>query len=177
MRKGIGKSGKVRSVPMVDQLIPHLDRLSRRSHFTAPDDLVFVNGCGGAVEESALRRRFWKALDRAGLERVRLHDLRHSYGSLAVRAYRLDEVRAYMGHADLAMTMRYVHHVPAHDAAERLSAVLADDQGPFGAHSVHGEESGPDPDDENRINKRDFGCRRQDSNLRHADYDSAALTS
>jgi integrase len=63
-------------------------------------DLVFVNDRGGAVEESALRRRFWKALDRAGLKRVRLHDPRHSYGSLAVRAYRLDEVRAYMGHAD-----------------------------------------------------------------------------
>ena len=54
-------------------------------YFTAPDDLVLVNGRGGAVEESALRRRFWKALDRAGLRRLRIHDLRHSYGSLAVR--------------------------------------------------------------------------------------------
>jgi integrase len=99
-------------------------------------DLVFVNDRGGAVEESALRRRFWKALDRAGLKRVRLHDPRHSYGSLAVRAYRLDEVRAYMGHADLAMTMRYVHHVPAHDAAARLSAVVAAADEPFGARSV-----------------------------------------
>ena len=128
---------------MVDQVIPHLDRLSRRPYFTAPDDLVLVNGRGGAVEESALRRRFWKALDRAGLRRVRIHDLRHSYGSLAVRAYRLDEVRAYMGHADLAMTMRYVHHVPAHDAAQRLSAVLADVQGPLGARSVPGRKNPP----------------------------------
>ncbi len=41
-----------------------------------------------------------------------------------------------MGHADLAMTMRYVHHVPAHDAAARLSAVVAATDDPFGAHSV-----------------------------------------
>ena len=170
------KSGKVRSVPMVDQLIPHLDRLSRRPYFTGPDDLVFVNAVGRPVEESALRRRFWKALDRAGLERLRLHDLRHSYGSLAVRAYRLDEVKAYMGHADLAMTMRYVHHVPAHDAAQRLSAVLADGQAPPGAHSVHSDESATEPAAEISFNLRDSGCRRQDSNLRHADYDSAALT-
>ena len=33
-------------------------------------------------------------------------DYRRSYGSLAARAYRLDEVRAYMGHADLTMTCR-----------------------------------------------------------------------
>ena len=54
----------------------------------------------------------------------------------AVRAYRLDEVRAYMGHADLAMTIRYVHHVPAQDAAERLSAVLAEVQPAFDARQL-----------------------------------------
>lgn len=120
------KSGRVRSVPMIDQVIPPLDALSRRALFTEPEDLVFVNDVGGVVEESALRRRFYTALDGAKLKRVRLHDLRHSYCSLAVRAYRLDEVRAYAGHADIAMTMRYVHFVPAHDAADRLSAVIAE---------------------------------------------------
>jgi hypothetical protein len=47
-------------------------------------------------------------------------------GALAVRAYRIDEVKAYAGHADIAMTMRYVHHVPAHDAADRLSRIVND---------------------------------------------------
>ena len=77
------------------------------------------------VEESALRRRMWKALDAAELKRVRIHDLRHSYCTMAVRAYRLDEVKAYAGHVDIATTQRYVHHIPAHDAADRLSAVVA----------------------------------------------------
>jgi hypothetical protein len=27
------------------------------------------------------------------------------------------DVEEYMGHADLKTTMRYVHHVPKHDAA------------------------------------------------------------
>jgi len=162
---------------MIAQVIPPLDRLSRREHFTEPDDLVFVNERGGAIEEAALRRRFWKALDRAKVKQVRLHDLRHSYGSLAVRAYRLDEVRAYMGHADLAMTMRYVHHVPAHDAAQRLSAVVGETQPPLGARSVPRDLAPEPPIEENRLGKPDAPCRRQDSNLRHADYDSAALTS
>ena len=30
-----------------------------------------------------------------------------------------------MGHADIATTMIYVHHVPQHDAADRLSRRLA----------------------------------------------------
>ena len=29
------------------------------------------------------------------------------------------------GHVDIATTQRYVHHVPQHDAADRLSAVVA----------------------------------------------------
>jgi hypothetical protein len=29
-----------------------------------------------------------------------------------------------MGHADIATTMIYVHHVPQHDAAHRLGGVL-----------------------------------------------------
>jgi integrase len=119
------KGRRQRSVPMIDQIIPPLDRLSQREHFTAPDDLVFINATGGVIEESALRRRMWKALDAAELEHVRFHDLRHSYCTMAVRAYRLDEVKAYAGHADIATTMRYVHHIPAHDAADRLSAVVA----------------------------------------------------
>jgi integrase len=118
------KSGRVRSVPMIDQVIGPLDGLSRRENFTDPDDLVFVNVVGDTLEESALRRRFYAALAAAGLKRIRLHDLRHSYCSLAVRAWRLDEVRAYAGHADLAMTMKYVHFIPAHDAADRLSRVV-----------------------------------------------------
>jgi integrase len=110
---------------MIDQVIPPLDQLSQREHFTDHDDLVFINSTGGVIEESALRRRMYAALPRAGLKHVRIHDLRHSYCTMAVRAYRLDEVKAYAGHADIATTMRYVHHVPAHDAADRLSAVIA----------------------------------------------------
>jgi hypothetical protein len=81
--------------------------------------------------------------DAAEVRRVRFDDLRHSYCSRAVRAYRIDEVRAYAGHADTTMTMRYIHFVPANDAADRLSAVVAESVPPamprtpdFGCHSA-----------------------------------------
>jgi integrase len=115
------KGRRQRSVPMTDQIIPPLDRLSQRKHFTEPDDLVFVGPTGAVIEESALRRRMWRALDAAGLKRIRIHDLRpfllHDGGA----GVSLDEVKAYAGHANVSMTERYVRHVPAHDAAARLS--------------------------------------------------------
>jgi hypothetical protein len=49
------------------------------------------------------------------------HDLQHTFGTLAVQVWPVTDVQAYMGHADIKTTMRYVHHVPKHDAAERFS--------------------------------------------------------
>jgi integrase len=57
------------------------------------------------------------------------HDLRHTFGTLAVQEFALSDVKAYMGHADITTTMIYVHHIPQHDAAERLSARLAKTSG------------------------------------------------
>ncbi len=55
---------------------------------------------------------------------IRCHDLRHTFGTLAVQVFPLSDVKAYMGHADIATTMIYVHHVPQLDAAEKLSSAL-----------------------------------------------------
>jgi integrase len=125
-REDAPKSGRVRSVPMIDQVAAALDGLSRRAGWTGEEDLVFVNPSGEHIEDSALRRRFYAALEAAGLKHIRFHDLRHSFGTLAVQVLPLTDVKAYMGHADIATTMIYVHHVPQVDAAERLSAALRD---------------------------------------------------
>lgn len=41
------------------------------------------------------------------------------------RSSRSRTSKAYMGHADIATTMIYVHHAPQHDVADRLSRRLA----------------------------------------------------
>jgi integrase len=121
----IPKSGRARAVPLTDQVARALDGLSRRDHFAGNDDLVFPSPAGDYLEDSALRRRYYKALGSAGIEHLRFHDLRHTFGTLAVQEFSLSDVKAYMGHADIATTMIYVHHVPQHDAADRLTARLA----------------------------------------------------
>jgi len=121
------KSGLVRSVPLADVAMVALDSLSRRERFTDAGDYVFPADDGSPFDDSAMRKRFHAALDRAELRRIRFHDLRHVFGSLAVRTSPLTDVKAWMGHADIQTTMRYVHYTPQHDAAERLSKVFATD--------------------------------------------------
>jgi len=117
--------GKVRSVPLVNDAAWAFHDLSRRERFTDDDDLVFINDLGRPFEESAMRRRFYAALDAAGLPRIRFHDLRHTFGTLAVQALPLTDVMAYMGHADIQTTMIYIHHMPRRDDAFKLSRLLA----------------------------------------------------
>jgi integrase len=71
------KSGKVRAVPMAPEVATAIAQLGRREFWTGDDDLVFAGETGGYLDGSALRRRYLVALDRAGLRRLRFHDLRH----------------------------------------------------------------------------------------------------
>ena len=118
------KSHKVRSVPLIDQAARALDGLSRREHFTCDNDYVFINDVGDFLSDDRLRRRFKTALENAGLPAMRLHDLRHTFGTLAVQVFPLSDVQVFMGHADIATTMIYVHHVPQHDAADKLGGLV-----------------------------------------------------
>lgn len=107
---GTPKSGKVRSVPMVADVARALARLSERETFTGGDNLVFAGDVGGFQDATALRERYRTALRRAELRQLRFHDLRHTFGTLAVRRAEVPAVQAWMGHADIQTTMRYVHH-------------------------------------------------------------------
>lgn len=66
-------------------------------------------------------RRSISAQDAAGLERRRFHDLRHGFGSMAVNAFSTTDVQAFMGHARLQTTERYLTAKPRHDDAARLT--------------------------------------------------------
>lgn len=125
------KSGKVRAVPLIDLAAARLDGLSRRELFTLPGDLVFCNALGSYVGEGDLRRRFYTALRVAGLGHKRteakpitFHDLRHTFGTLAVKVWDLPTVQGYMGHSDISTTMGYVHHVPKTEHADQLSRLV-----------------------------------------------------
>jgi integrase len=114
----VPKSGKVRSVPMVEEVAQHLARLAND---VRDDDLVFAEEGGLWLNDDRLRRRYEAALRAAGLRRLRFHDLRHTFGSLAITRADIVEVQAWMGHADITTTMRYLHYRDRGQAAERLA--------------------------------------------------------
>jgi integrase len=120
------KSRRTRQVPLPEQASGALERLSNRGEFTHADDYVFANRLGRRVDPSALRRRFERARDAAGLEPLRFHDLRHTYGSLLVAGgIDLVSVKAAMGHSRITTTERYLHARPAGEQADRFTRALA----------------------------------------------------
>jgi integrase len=67
------------------------------------------------------------AAEKAGLGRVRNHDLRHTFGSLAhASGASLPEVRDLLGHTTLAMVSRYAHTYSGrlHDTAARVQIAV-----------------------------------------------------
>ena len=120
------KSGRVRRVPLADQAAAALKRISRREHFTSPNDLVFCNAFGGPLDDSALRRRYRRAQIAAGVRPLRFHDLRHTFGSLlAMRGVDVVTIQKAMGHSALATTSRYLHARPASEQAQAFTAAFA----------------------------------------------------
>lgn len=115
------RSGRIRSVPMVDEVARQLARLGERESFTRDDDVVFAEVDGTWLQDDRLRRRYEVAMRSAGLRRLRFHDLRHTFGSLAITRADIVEVQAWMGHADIQTTMRYLHYRDRGQAAQRLA--------------------------------------------------------
>jgi len=58
------------------------------------------------------------------------HDLRHTFGTHAIRNADSREVMEWMGHQDLATTQRYLQFKPRQDAARRISAAFLDAASP-----------------------------------------------
>ncbi len=136
------KSRRPREVPLPDQAAAALDRLSRRGDFTSPDDYVFVNRLGRRIDASALRRRYDRARDAAGLEPLRFHDLRHTYGSLLVAGgIDLASVKAAMGHSQISTTERYLHARPASELADKFTRALGGLSEPPGPSSADDEQN------------------------------------
>jgi integrase len=153
--EGTTKGRRVRYVPLGDQALGALDRLSRRPNFTSPDDYVFAGMAGDRLDGSAIRRRYVAARDAVGLPPLRFHDLRHTAGTLLTRVLDPVTVRDVLGHADLKTTERYLHAVRASrlaDAATRaFTPQQADDRGRAARAALRAAVQQIGPDEARRI--------------------------
>jgi integrase len=94
------------------------------------DVLVFEHEAkpGEPVCGSSLYRRYRNAAKRAGLPVLPFHDLRHSFGTQAIRAFNIYEVQRMMGHRHITTTERYLHYAPNPDAAAKLLGLWSGDE-------------------------------------------------
>ena len=108
------------------------DRLGAR-HWS-DEELVFTTSVGTALEPRNVLRAFHDLCDRAGVRRVRIHDLRHAAASfLLLQGVDLRVVMGTLGNSRLATTSDLYTHLlepVQRDAAERMNELLTRVQPP-----------------------------------------------
>jgi integrase len=106
------KNGKARTIPTTARLTEALK--AHRAATMMKGELVFPGSNGKiARHQNQVDRPLHGALKRAGLRRIKFHELRHSFASQLVSAGRqIKEVQELLGHATIQMTMRYAHLAP-----------------------------------------------------------------
>lgn len=118
------KNRRMRTVPLAEQAVLALEGLRRRRNFVGRSDFVFVRPDGGPLDRSAIRHRFIAAQKAAGVRIRRFHDLRHTFGSIAIRNFDLVSVQAMMGHSKITTTQRYLHAKPRPEDAAKLTELF-----------------------------------------------------
>ena len=93
--------------------------------------LVFTREDGESYHPERVSKLFVQAAKRAGLPRIRLHDLRHTYATVALSAgVHPKIVSERLGHANIGITLDcYSHCLPAlsEEAANRVAALVLSD--------------------------------------------------
>lgn len=101
-----------RAVPLAPRLSAELEEHHRETRYASDDDLVFAHPENGNVlDPSKLRKRFQASARRAGVRPVRLHDLRHTFGTqMAAAGAPLRALQEWLGHSDLRTTLIYADY-------------------------------------------------------------------
>ena len=87
-------------------------------------DLVFCDQLGGPLQPDRFTRAFGSAVRRAGVKQIRLHDLRHTWATLALQAgIHPKVVSERLGHATTGITLDLYSHVQPELDASAASTV------------------------------------------------------
>lgn len=109
VRNNLSKNRKTIHKPLNDKSVQAFTRLKKMSNNS---NWVFYSDVTGEHVRS-FRRGFESAYKRAGIGKLRIHDLRHTFASFLVQAgVPLYHVMQLLGHSDIRITQRYAHLSP-----------------------------------------------------------------
>jgi integrase len=119
------KSGRSRRVPVADRVLPLVRSMAAGREAEAS---LFVTSSGHRLHATAFKRSLgWPTL----AEGRRIHDLRHTAACLwLARGVDPGTVQAWMGHASIATTNLYLHHLGT--PADRAGLDRLNDRGHAG---------------------------------------------
>lgn len=116
------KNKERRALPLTHHALTLLRELKASG---GDSEFVFARSDGKAPME--LRKHWYAATKRAGIDDFRFHDLRHSAASyLAMNGATLAEIAEVLGHKTLQMVKRYAHLSDQHvaDVVERMNKAI-----------------------------------------------------
>ncbi|MEU4322903.1 site-specific integrase [Nocardia fluminea] len=126
-----------RTLPMDDEMVDVLRRARRRQaakklqlgELYQDGDYVACNEDGTPYHPDTITHRWAKAVKRAGVRHIRLHDARHTCGTtMHLRKVPMAVIAAWLGHADASVTARIYAHSQdeaLRDAARTLGEVVS----------------------------------------------------
>lgn len=120
--EGTPKTAKGRRVVALDEHSVQVLEALRRG---APDrsGLVFSRD-GAPLDPVSVSKTFAKLVERSGLPRIRLHDLRHTHATLALQAgVHPKIVSERLGHSTVSLTLDVYSHAIPHMQADAASKV------------------------------------------------------
>ena len=94
-------------------------RLALKKGYAFPE-WVFANKKGKILTRAALENALNTCLNRAGLRKIRIHDLRHCYATIRLlRGHNIGDVSYQLGHSSIKITYDvYGHWIPGHFKSE-----------------------------------------------------------
>jgi len=111
-----------------DKQLKHRHDLRTKGVGWRDHDLVFTSAIGGPIHPDNPKRDFARLVKQAGVKLIRIHDLRHTFATLAIQAgVPIKVVSEGLGHADIAITLRiYAHVLPTQrqDLAAKVGAMI-----------------------------------------------------
>ena len=101
------KTGRLRVIPLVNEVVDALVALPRMNQ------LVFPNSKGNPMRPEITLDVLHRACARSGVSRIGWHGLRHSFAStMCQRGVPIRDVQELLGHTTIVMTSRYTHTSP-----------------------------------------------------------------
>jgi integrase len=105
----------IRKLPITDQLFASFERhkmWQSMRKMTAGETwqesgMVFTSSIGTGVYQANNRDYFYRFLKKHGLRQIRVHDMRHSFGTIALEGEApIEAVSQAMGHSDIGITKK-----------------------------------------------------------------------